>query len=125
MPGLTPIHLELAREHGHPVGEPGSGYDLVLPLDDQGRIDAAAWRAAPGRSRVRRFINAETEAVGSLAHGPGGQWRFDFLSEEIGDDIGFRLQSEQFRVGEYVSVQMADGGMHVYRVVSLRELTSA
>ena len=28
-------------------------------------------------------------------------------------------------VGEYVSVQMADGGMHVYRVVSLRELTSA
>ena len=35
---MTPfqhIRLELAREPGHPAGDPASGYDIVAPLDDQ------------------------------------------------------------------------------------------
>lgn len=122
MAGYFHVHLELAREPDHPQGSEAIGYDLVVPLDDAGRIDADAWREAPGRSRVRRFRDGETEAVGALAHGPGGQWRFDFAAAEIGDDVGFRLQSEAFREGEYVSIRMADGALHVFRVASARAL---
>lgn len=122
MAGYFHIHLELAREPDHPQGSEAIGYDLVVPLDDAGRIDAEAWRTAPGRSRVRRFRDGETEAVGTLAHGPGGQWRFDFAAAEIGDDVGFRLQSEALREGEYLSIRMADGALHVFRVASARAL---
>lgn len=42
---LTPkfrhVRLLLAREKGHPGGEHGDGYDLLLPLDMEGRLDAA------------------------------------------------------------------------------------
>ena len=116
------VHLELAREADHPQGSAAIGYDLVVPLDDAGRIDANTWRATPGRSRVRRFREGETEAVGTLAHGPGGQWRFDFAAAEIGDDVGFRLQSETLQEGEYLSIRMSDGALHVFRVASVRQL---
>lgn len=122
MAGYFHVHLELAREPDHPQGSEAIGYDLVVPLDDAGRIDAEAWHTAPGRSRVRRFRDGETEAVGTLAHGPGGQWRFDFAAAEIGDDVGFRLQSEALREGEYLSIRMADGALHVFRVASARAL---
>ena len=122
MAGYFHVHLELAREPDHPQGSEAIGYDVVVPLDDAGRIDAEAWRTAPGRSRVRRFRDGETEAVGTLAHGPGGQWRFDFAAAEIGDDVGFRLQAEALREGEYLSIRMADGALHVFRVASARAL---
>ena len=38
--GFAKVRLRLAREHGHPQGSQEHGYDLVMPLDDAGRIDA-------------------------------------------------------------------------------------
>ena len=55
---MTPFHhirLELAREPGHPAGAPDEGYDIVAPLDTDGRVDGDAQRAEPGRGHVRRF----------------------------------------------------------------------
>ena len=56
---LTPkfrhVRLLLAREKGHPSGDRNEGYDLVLPLDVEGRIDPSEWKAHQAACRVRRF----------------------------------------------------------------------
>lgn len=45
--GLTPqfkhVRLLLAREKGRPSGDSEEGYDLLVPLDSEGRLDAAEW----------------------------------------------------------------------------------
>lgn len=119
------IRLELARERGRPTGDPGLGYDIVAPLDAQGRIDATAWRADPSRCRVRRFRDGVTEAVGSLRHGPGGRWIFDFGDDDREDERGLGLEAERFEPGEYVSIRMTDGRDHVFRVITVLAVEAA
>lgn len=78
---LHHIRLELAREADAPHGDPRDGYDLVMTLDQQSRLDAAALLAAPERTRVRRFRDGETLAVGQLSQGADGRWVLDFPGE--------------------------------------------
>ncbi len=37
-PNFRSVRLLLAREKGHPAGEAQSGYDILLPLDEDARI---------------------------------------------------------------------------------------
>ena len=90
------IRLELAREPDHPRGSASTGYDLVAPLDAEGRLDPAALKAAPERSHVRRFVDDATVVT------------------------GFRLGEEKFVLGEYVSLLTARGTQHTYAVKRLR-----
>jgi len=122
---MTPFHhirLELARETGHPEGSPQEGYDIVAPLDADGRLDANALRAEPGRGRVRRFSGNETVGSGQLRHGPGGRWLLDMDEGEAEDAVGFRFGDERFVVGEYVSLSLPSGGQHTYFVARVAEV---
>ena len=60
---LTPkfrnIRLLLAREKGHPEGDRQEGYDVLLPLTAEGRLDAAEWKSHRALCRVRRFRTGE------------------------------------------------------------------
>ena len=112
------VRLELARESDHPVGDPGFGYDLVIPLGPGGKLDKAACRTQHDHCRVRRFRNDATEAVGRLAQSDDGQWFFDFDSGEADDEFGFRLDDECFAPGEYISIRAADGAPHTFRVMT-------
>jgi hypothetical protein len=113
------IRLELAREPGHPTGDPAFGYALFAPLDGHGRLDAEVWRAHRVHCRVVRFRPNGEEDVGHLVHTQGGSWRFHYdIDGVLDDESGFRLSSECFDPGEYVSVKSADG-MHTYRVISV------
>lgn len=114
------IRLELAREAGHPEGDAQHGYDLLAPLDDEGRIDGKAFRSSPGSCRVRRFRPGEADAVGRLAHGPGGAWLIDYGAAQHLPERGFHFRDERFRPGEYVSIHEDDDRMHTFRVASLR-----
>lgn len=125
MAGFHHIHLELAREPGAPSGDRGLGYDLVAPLDAEGRLDGARWKADPARSRVRRFRDGHTEAVGGLSHVSGGRWVFDFGEHDRDDERGVRLEDERFSSGEYVSVRMTDGRVHTFKVTSVRPVEPA
>lgn len=121
---LQHIRLELAREAGHPNGDAGDGWDLVAPLDDEGRLDLDAFLAAPERCFVRRFIRDETIATGRLRHTVGDRWLLDLDGRDDLDATGFRLGEERFTPGEYVSVLSADGQAHTYgvkRVVAVDE----
>lgn len=118
---LHHVRLELAREADAPQGDPGDGYDLVMALDSQARLDAPALLAAPERSRVRRFRDGETLAVGQLAQDAEGRWLLDFPGEDS-DAVGFRLEDERFVAGEYVSLTGPDGRMRPYRVALVQPL---
>ncbi|MCW5696711.1 MAG: hypothetical protein KIS96_08255 [Bauldia sp.] len=111
------IRLELAREPGHPEGEAGHGYDLLAPLDAEGRLDPAEWRAHRGECRVRRFRTGEADQIGTLSRRPGGSWFFDYEEGDEDDESGFRLGDERFVPGEYVSLRERDGKMHTFRVI--------
>ena len=122
---MTPfqhIRLELAREPGHPAGDPASGYDIVAPLDDQNRLDGAACRASPERCRVRAFEHGHTIATGRLAHGPGGRWVLDFDAGPAEDATGHHFGDERFVTGEYVSLTLPDGEQHTYVVARVQPL---
>ena len=115
------IRLELAREPGHPAGAPDEGYDIVAPLDDEGRLDGAAQRAEPARSHVRRFSGNETVSAGRLSHGPGGRWVLDMDQGDADDAVGFHFADERFVVGEYVSLSLPSGEQHTYVVARVVE----
>ena len=114
------VRLLLAREAGHPGGDTGHGYDLVLPLDADGRIDAEVFKAYSDKCRVRRFRPDENDAIGKLVHGPGGHWSFDYDDTRSDDDEhGFKFATERFAQGEYISVREDDGEMHTFVVVQV------
>ena len=116
MTAFQHIRLELAREPGHPHGDASDGWDLVAPLDDEGRLDLDACVAAPERCFVRRFIRDATIATGRLRHTVGNQWLLDLDGRDDLDATGFRLGEERFIVGEYVSIISAGGQTHTYGV---------
>jgi hypothetical protein len=121
---LTPkfrhVRLLLAREKGHPVGETEEGYDLLVPLDTEGRLDPAEWKSHQAHCRVRKFHAGAEDRIGRLRRKPGGQWYFDYVEGERDDEIGFRLGEERFVTGEYVSVGHA-GTMHTYQVARVEK----
>lgn len=116
MPQLHHIRLELAREAAHPAGAPTEGYDIVAPLDDEGRLDGTAPTTRPEQGHVRRFLDNETVGTGHLRHGPGGRWLLDMEPGDAGDATGFRFGDERFVVGEYVSLSLPSGEQHTYVV---------
>jgi hypothetical protein len=116
------IRLELAREPGHPAGAPDEGYDIVAPLDAEGRLDSEAQRAEPGRGHVRHFSGNQTVSAGTLRHGPGGRWVLDMDQGDSDDVVGFRFESERFVVGEYVTLSRPSGEQHTYVVARVVEV---
>lgn len=114
------IRLELARDADHPHGDGGSGYDLVAPLDSEGRLDLAALNAEPERCHVRRFVDDATVATGHLRHTTGDRWILDLDPGDTEDVTGFRLGEETFVLGEYVSLMTASGTQHTYAVKRLQ-----
>lgn len=119
-PNFRHIRLLLAREKDHPEGDAREGYDLLVPLDDQNRIDAADWKTHQSACRVRRFDETGDDRIGRLRRKPGGQWYFDYAEGESDDEIGFRLGEERFVVGEYVSIGRG-AEMHTYQVTRVEE----
>ena len=119
-PSFRQVRLLLAREKGHPAGDRSEGYDLLVPLDAQGRLDAAEWKAHQSVCRVRRFRAGQDDLVGRLRRKPGGQWYFDFAEGDSDDEVGFHLGEERFVTGEYVSIGSA-GVMHTYQVARVEK----
>ncbi len=115
------IHLQLAREPGHPAGDPDERYILIAPLQDDGRIDGNLARDYRDACRVVRDHEGET-AVGHLVHGPRGVWRFEYdISGQATPERGFRLGDEVMREGEYVAI-IRDDGEHPYRVAAVQRV---
>lgn len=118
------ITLHLARSHDHPNGSSRHGYDIVAPLDADGRIDAHAWRQRREACRVRRFWNGEPDRIGHLVHRAGGAgghtWTIDYDPDRSDDDeAAFRFGDHVMQTGEYVSIRDDEDEMHTFRIVSV------
>lgn len=122
------IRLHLARSKEFPTGSPRHGYEFVAPLDANGHIDVALWRAFREHCGVRRFWGSEEVQIGRLVHKPGGpehaRWVFDYdQTAEEDDEAGYRFGAHAFIPGEYVSIRGEDGEMHTFQVVSVEPVT--
>lgn len=107
-PSFRHIRLLLARGAGQLDGNASEGYDLLAPLQTDGKLDAAEWKQKQQHCRVRHFKVGQEDRIGKLRRKPGGQWYFDYEEGDVDDEPGFRLGDEQFVLGEYVSI--ARGG---------------
>ncbi len=114
-PHFRSIRLLLAREKGHPGGDRDEGYDVLIPLDSDGRIDAEEWKSHKAVCRVRRFRQGDEDLIGRLRRKPGGQWYFDYAEGDRDDEIAFHLGDERFVTGEYLSIER-NGTLHTYQV---------
>jgi hypothetical protein len=119
-PSFRHVRLLLARERGHPQGEPDEGYDLLVPLNESGRLDPAIWKVNQAACRVRRFAGHADVGIGRVRRKPGGQWFFDYAEGQDDDELGFRLGEERFVTGEYVSIG-SKGTMHTYQVARVEK----
>ncbi len=122
------IRLNLARSKEFPNGSAKHGYEFVVPLDANGHIDAAQWKAHRANCRVRRFWEGEDDQIGQVVHKPGGpehgRWVFDYdQTAETDDESGYRFGAHAFRLGEYVSIRDEDGEMHTFVVASVEPAT--
>lgn len=115
-PNFRHVRLLLAREKEHPEGERDVGYDLLVPLDGNNRLDPEDWKKHQASCRVRRFDKHGDVKIGRLRRKPGGQWYFDYEEGDSDDEIGFRLGEERFVTGEYVSIGHGPE-FHAYRVI--------
>jgi hypothetical protein len=122
---LKRITLLLARSPDFPQGNSACGYEVTAPLDDEGHLDAAAWHEVKQLCRVRRFWQREDDQLGLLVHEAGGvhgaSWKFDYdRDKNIEDETGYRLDTHQFIVGEYVSLRDRKGHSHTFRIAQIR-----
>ncbi|WOJ88297.1 hypothetical protein RZS28_10630 [Methylocapsa polymorpha] len=113
------IRLELAREKGHPEGSARDGYILILPLDDQSRIDVDAWKEHRDLCRIVRFREGEEDELGRLQRKQGGGWAFHYSSPpNVEDERALHLESDQFVIGDYVAIR-EEKALHTFQVASV------
>jgi len=120
--GFAKVRLRLAREAGHPQGSRDHGYDLVIPLDESGRLDGALWKEHRQLCRVVHYRSGEEQDIGHMVRLPGGQWAFHYdIKGNEEDAAGYHFADERFVVGEYISI-VEDDRPHTYRVITVEKL---
>jgi hypothetical protein len=114
---LKRIRIELARDPEFPEGSSRHGYEFILPLDHEGRLDRSGWGRAALVCTVHRFWAGEEPHVGHIVHSARGKWLFSF-GEHDHEPI-HRLEDHAFRQGEYLSVREPDGRTRTFRIVQV------
>ncbi|MGH7001113.1 MAG: hypothetical protein ACREEA_06370, partial [Stellaceae bacterium] len=109
--------LEVARGRDFPDGSTRHGYELVLPLLADGRIDEKTLKAAPELATVHRFWAGEGDAVGQVRHQRDG-WLITYERGGPDDEPLHRFPEHKFQPGEYVSVRAH--AEHAFKVVDVR-----
>jgi hypothetical protein len=117
---LKRIRLELARTKQFPNGSHAHGYELVAPLDGEGRLDVEGWRKNRQVCTVHRFWPGDDDMTGQLVRTRAGKWAFSYEPGADDDEAIHRLEEERFKEGEYISIRERDGEFHPFVVVTVR-----
>jgi hypothetical protein len=118
---LKRVRLELARSRQHPDGSAHHGYEFVLPLTDEGKLDRADWERAPELCTVHRFWEGEDDETGQLIHTGKGKWAFSYVEGDEDDEPIHRFADHVFKEGEYITVREPEGEPHTFRIVLVRD----
>ena len=119
---LHRVRLELAPCTEAPDGDSRCGYELTVPLDRNGRLQAASWQRRFADCRVRRFWFGQKYRSGILVHIGQGQWAFSQLPGDSGGHPIWRLQSDRLVENEIVTVTELDGVARHFSVARVRPL---
>ena len=116
---LYRVRMVLARNDEFPEGSNAHGYDLVVPLDEAGKLDPFSWRNHTKDCIVHRFWANADDRRGILRHS-GKNWFIDYDTKTEGDEEPFfKLERHEVKIGEYLTVTEPDGDSHTFRVVTL------
>lgn len=118
---IKTVRLELAREPGHPEGDPGHGYEFRAPLTTDGHLDDGAWPEKKALCTVRHFDHDKPEEHGLLLRTGRGRWVFSYERGTDDDEPIFRFGSHRFAPGEYVSITEHDGVQRTFKVASVAD----
>ncbi|MDE2230371.1 MAG: hypothetical protein KGL11_15200 [Alphaproteobacteria bacterium] len=110
------VRLELARGPSFPEGSHRHGYEFVLPLPPDGRLDRHAYGRAPELCTVHRFWEGRGDFVGELVH-INGTWAFSYAPGPADDEPIVHFTHHAFREGEYLSIREPDGAEHTFQIV--------
>jgi hypothetical protein len=113
---LRRVRLEVARCHEFPEGSAAHGYELTLPLAQDGSLDRALWHKHRQETGFRRFW-ADEETSGHLTHGRQG-WALVFDDAGTAEVI-LKADTHRFVEGEYVSIKEGDGMTRTFRIASV------
>ena len=101
----------------------GQGYELTVPLNSDGHIDATSWMDDPAACTVRRIRPGKVDALGALARSAHGRWYFDYASgHDAQDHQGIRFGDDRFAPQALVGINEDDGKTHAFRIVSVDEI---
>lgn len=114
---LYEVKLELAHSREFPNGNTACGYELMLPLTSDHRLDYRAWPQHRLGNSVCRFWPKE-EWRGELKHDRDG-WYFAFGYGEARDEAVLRRGDDRFIVGERIPIIEFDGQTRIFRVVKI------
>lgn len=118
---LKLARLELARTKEFPDGDHRHGYELRLPLDPDGHIDAKAYQEVAQLCTVRHFRPDGDDEHGQLVR-QRDKWAISYVPGEDDDEPVFRLGGHRFRIGEYITIEEHGRGDQVFRVVALGDV---
>jgi hypothetical protein len=110
--------LELVSSREFPGGNDACGYEMMLPLAPDCRLDLSAWERQRYGNGVRRFWLQQKEQHGRLRHDQDG-WFLVFGHGENTDEAVFQSNRESATAGSRVAITEFDGQTRVYRVVAL------
>ena len=116
---LMRIRVELARSHEFPDGSTRHGYQFIMPLTAEGRLDTHAYAANPQVCTVHRFWGGEDDEVGQLTRNRRGGWAFSFRGDTEDDEPIHRLPDHVFRAGEYLSIREPDDKIYTFRIIAV------
>lgn len=112
------VRLELARGPGFPQGSHRHGYEFVVPLLPDGRLDRHAYGMTPELCTVHRFWEGEGDFVGELVH-LDGNWAFSYAPGTDDDEAVVHFTHHLYREGEYVTIREPGGAEHTFRIVQV------
>jgi len=118
---LTKVVLHLSRTADHPNGSGEHGYGIVVPLNDDHRLDVDAWEKHQADCTVHRFWKGQEDEHGVLIETEDEEWAFSYdPKSDYDDERVFRMEAQKFVEGEYISVTCHDGQERPFRVDSVR-----
>ena len=116
---LYEVKLELAHSREFPNGNTAFGYELMLPLTSDHRLDYRAWQQHRHGNSVCRF-SAQGRVAWQLKHDRHG-WYFAFGYGEARDEAVLRRDDDRFIVGECIPITEFDGQTRIFGLSKLSE----
>ncbi|MBB3971379.1 hypothetical protein [Hansschlegelia beijingensis] len=119
------LHLVHGGGQLHPSRR--HGYDIVAPLDEDGRLNTDLWRSHWAYCRVIRFWGDSPSMAGMLRYRPAALeeegWFLDFDPNSKDDDqFGYRLDIRKFMPGGYLSLHDRHDDVCKFQIVNVSEL---